>query len=92
MSTPLPTATNWNGDGSSICSSSDKNVRNAVAGACEAALNQFEDDTLYTDYVSRYEHMGSILKALTFGKAGCTVQFSCDDYGIGMKGKDIKDL
>ncbi|KAJ4100702.1 hypothetical protein NW760_010141 [Fusarium oxysporum] len=92
VSTPLPTATNWNGDGSSICSSGDKNVRNAVAGACEAALNQFEDDTLYTDYVSRYERMGSILKVLTFGKAGCTVQFSCDDYGIGMKGKDIKDL
>ncbi|KAF5536352.1 hypothetical protein FMEXI_10371 [Fusarium mexicanum] len=92
VSTPLPTATNWNGDGSSICSSGDKNVRNAVAGACEAALNKFEDDTLYTDYVSRYERMGSILKVLTFGKAGCTVQFSCDDYGIGMKGKDIKDL
>ncbi|KAF5618385.1 hypothetical protein F52700_12334 [Fusarium sp. NRRL 52700] len=92
VSTPLPTATNWNGDGSSICSSGDKNVRNAVAGACEAALNQFEDDTLYTDYVSRYERMGSILKAFTFGKAGCTVQFSCEDYGIGMKGKDIKDL
>ncbi|KAF9766562.1 hypothetical protein IL306_001016 [Fusarium sp. DS 682] len=92
VSTPLPTATNWNGDGSSICSSGDKNVRNAVAGACEAALNKFEDDTLYTNYVSRYENMGSILKVLTFGKAGCTVQFSCDDYGIGMKGKDIKDL
>jgi hypothetical protein len=92
VSTPLPTATNWNGDGSSICSSGDKNVRNAVAGACEAALNKFEDDTLYTNYVSRYERMGSILKVLTFGKAGCTVQFSCDDYGIGMKGKDIKDL
>ncbi|KAF5675608.1 hypothetical protein FDENT_9743 [Fusarium denticulatum] len=92
VSTPLPTATNWNGDGSSICSSGDKNVRNAVAGACEAALNKFEDDTLYTDYVSRYERMGSILKVLTFGKAGCTVQFSCDDYVIGMKGKDIKDL
>ncbi|KAF4435867.1 hypothetical protein FACUT_6859 [Fusarium acutatum] len=92
VSTPLPTATNWNGDGSSICSSGDKNVRNAVAGACEAALNKFEDDTVYTDYVSRYERMGSILKVLTFGKAGCTVQFSCDDYGIGMKGKDIKDL
>ncbi|KAG5796282.1 hypothetical protein H9Q69_004708 [Fusarium xylarioides] len=92
VSPPLPTATNWNGDGSSICSSGDKNVRNAVARACEAALNKFEDDTLYTDYVSRYERMGSILKVLTFGKAGCTVQFSCDDYGIGMKGKDIKDL
>ncbi|KAF5555321.1 hypothetical protein FNAPI_6177 [Fusarium napiforme] len=91
VSTPLPTATNWNGDGSSICSSGDKNVGNAVAGACEAALNKFEDDTVYTDYVSRYERTGSILKVLTFGKAGCTVQFSCDDYGIGMKGKDIKD-
>jgi hypothetical protein len=92
VSTPVPTATNVNGDGSDICSSSDKNVRNALAGACVAALDKFEDDKVYTNYVSRYERMGSILKVLSMGQAGCTVQFSCDDYGIGMKGSDIKDL
>ncbi|KAM0264377.1 hypothetical protein ACHAPA_008303 [Fusarium lateritium] len=92
VSTPVPTATNSNGDGSDICSSSDKNVRNALAGACVAALGKFEDDTVYTNYVSRYERMGSILKVLSMGQAGCTVQFSCNDYGIGMKGSDIKDL
>ncbi|KAI1045994.1 hypothetical protein LB505_013877 [Fusarium chuoi] len=27
----------------------------------------------------------------SFGQAGCTAQFRCDDYGLGMKGKDIKD-
>ncbi|KAF5679426.1 hypothetical protein FHETE_843 [Fusarium heterosporum] len=67
VSTPVPTATNTNYDGSDVCSSSDKNVRNALSGACVLALNQFEDDTVYTNYVSRYDRMGSILKVLTFG-------------------------
>jgi hypothetical protein len=92
VSTPVPTATDTNGDGSDICSSGDKNVRNALASACDKALNQFEDDIVYDKYTGRYEQMGSILKALTFGKASCIVQFSCDDYGIGMKGSDIKQL
>lgn len=92
VSTPVPTATNTNGDGSDICTSIDKNVRNALSGACNSALDQFEDDTVYDKYTGRYAQMGSILKALTFGKASCIVQFSCDDYGIGMKGSDIKKI
>ncbi|GKU06275.1 unnamed protein product [Fusarium langsethiae] len=92
VSTPVPTATDTNGDGSSICTSVDKNVRNALSGACNSALDQFEDDTVYDKFTGRYSQMGSILKTLTFGKASCIVQFSCDDYGIGMKGSDIKKI
>ncbi|KAF4447888.1 hypothetical protein F53441_8638 [Fusarium austroafricanum] len=90
ISTPVPTQTGWNGDGSDICTSSDKNVRNALSSACDKALAEFEDDTIYDAYTSRYKRMGSILKVLTMGQAGCTVQFECEDYGIGMSGKDIK--
>ncbi|KAJ4117596.1 hypothetical protein NW768_010962 [Fusarium equiseti] len=92
VSTPVPTATDTNGSGSDICSSSDKNVRNALASACDKAISRFEDDKVYDKYTGRYEQMGSILKVLTFGEASCVVQWSCDDYGIGMKGSDIKRL
>jgi hypothetical protein len=52
----------------------------------------FEDDTVYKDYVSRFARIKSGMVMLaTFGQAGCTAQFTCDDYGLGMKGKDIKD-
>ncbi|KAJ3520911.1 hypothetical protein NM208_g13522 [Fusarium decemcellulare] len=91
VATPVPTQTDVNHDGSDICSSSDKNVRNALGGACQETIDKFEDDTIYGGYTSRYSRMGSILKALTFGKAGCTVQFECEDYGIGMSGKLIKE-
>ncbi|KAF9770142.1 hypothetical protein IL306_012342 [Fusarium sp. DS 682] len=85
LETPLPTRTDANNKGSSQCGSIDD--------ACDRALNDgFDDETVYKDYVSRYARIkkGMVMVA-TFGQAGCTAQFKCDDYGIGMKGKDIKD-
>lgn len=84
LSTPAPTQTDANNKGSSQCHSVDD--------ACQRAYEQFEDDTIYTDYVSRYSRIKSgIIVAATFGQAGCTAQFKCDDYGIGMSGRLIKD-
>jgi hypothetical protein len=84
LETPLPTETDANNKGSGQCHSIDD--------ACERAYNQFEDDVVYTDYVSRYARIKSgIIVLASFGQAGCTVQWKCDDYGIGMKGRDIKD-
>ncbi|KAF5982770.1 hypothetical protein FBULB1_4090 [Fusarium bulbicola] len=85
LETPLPTQTDANNKGSSQCGSIDD--------ACDRALNDgFDDETTYTDYVSRYARIKSgMIMVATFGQAGCTAQFKCDDYGLGMKGKDIKD-
>ncbi|KAF5986643.1 hypothetical protein FCOIX_1457 [Fusarium coicis] len=85
LETPLPTQTDANNKGSSQCGSIDD--------ACDRALNDgFDDETTYTDYVSRYARVKSgMIMLASFGQAGCTVQFKCDDYGLGMKGKDIKD-
>jgi hypothetical protein len=85
LSTPLPTQTDANNKGSSQCGSIDD--------ACDRAMNDgFEDDTVYKDYVSRFARIQSgMVMVATFGQAGCTAQFTCDDYGLGMKGKDIKD-
>ncbi|KAF5550911.1 hypothetical protein FNAPI_7585 [Fusarium napiforme] len=85
LETPLPTQTDANNKGSSQCGSIDD--------ACDRALNDgFDDETTYTDYVSRYARIQSgMIMLASFGQAGCTAQFKCDDYGLGMKGKDIKD-
>jgi hypothetical protein len=85
LSTPLPTQTDANNKGSSQCHSIDD--------ACDRAMDDgFEDDTIYKDYVSRFARIQSgMVMVATFGQAGCTAQFTCDDYGLGMKGKDIKD-
>ncbi|EWG49271.1 hypothetical protein FVEG_16455 [Fusarium verticillioides 7600] len=85
LETPLPTQTDANNKGSSQCGSIDD--------ACDRALNDgFDDETTYTDYVSRYARIKSgMIMLASFGQAGCTAQFKCDDYGLGMKGKDIKD-
>ncbi|KAF4500751.1 hypothetical protein FAGAP_3033 [Fusarium agapanthi] len=85
LETPLPTQTDANNKGSSQCGSIDD--------ACDRALNDgFDDETTYTDYVSRYARIKSgMIMVASFGQAGCTAQFKCDDYGLGMKGKDIKD-
>ncbi|ENH65917.1 hypothetical protein FOC1_g10002714 [Fusarium oxysporum f. sp. cubense race 1] len=85
LETPLPTQTDANNKGSSQCGSIDD--------ACDRALNDgFDDETVYKDYVSRYARIQSgMVMVATFGQAGCTAQFKCDDYGLGMKGKDIKD-
>ncbi|KAK7422042.1 hypothetical protein QQZ08_009691 [Neonectria magnoliae] len=84
LSTPVPTQTDANNKGSSQCHSVDD--------ACQRAYEQFEDDTIYTDYVSRYSRIKlGIIVAATFGQAGCIAQFKCDDYGIGMSGRLTKD-
>ncbi|KAJ3534884.1 hypothetical protein NM208_g7365 [Fusarium decemcellulare] len=84
LETPLPTQTDANNKGSSQCGSIDD--------ACSRALDGFEDDTIYKDYVSRYARIKSgIIVVASFGQAGCTAQFKCDDYGLGMSGKHIKE-
>ncbi|KAF4469512.1 hypothetical protein FALBO_3603 [Fusarium albosuccineum] len=85
LETPLPTQTDANNNkGSSQCGSLDD--------ACSRALDGFEDDTIYKDYVSRYARIKSgIIVVASFGQAGCTAQFKCDDYGLGMSGKHIKE-
>ncbi|KAF4958320.1 hypothetical protein FGADI_2486 [Fusarium gaditjirri] len=85
LETPLPTQTDANNKGSSQCGSIDD--------ACDRALNDgFDDETVYKDYVSRYARIQSgMIMVASFGQAGCTAQFKCNDYGLGMKGKDIKD-
>lgn len=84
LATPVPTQTDANNKGSSQCHSIDD--------ACSRAYAQFEDDTIYTEFTSFYSRVKSgIIVVATFGQAGCTAQFTCDDYGIGMSGADIKD-
>ncbi|KAM5367177.1 hypothetical protein ACJZ2D_010167 [Fusarium nematophilum] len=84
LATPVPTQTDANNKGSSMC--------HAIDNACQRAYDQFEDDTIYKDFTSRYSRIdkGFIVVA-SFGQAGCTAQFKCDDYGIGMSGRLIKE-
>lgn len=84
LETPAPTQTDANNQGSSQCHSIDD--------ACDRAYAQFEDDRVYTQWASYYSRIQSgIIMVATFGQAGCTAQFQCDDYGIGMSGREIKD-
>ncbi|KAF7556396.1 hypothetical protein G7Z17_g1453 [Cylindrodendrum hubeiense] len=84
VSTPVPTETSANNKGSSQCGSIDD--------ACVRAYEQFEDDTIYTEFTSRYSRIKSgFIIVATFGQAGCVAEFDCDDFGIGMSGKLIKE-
>ncbi|KAF7555949.1 hypothetical protein G7Z17_g1787 [Cylindrodendrum hubeiense] len=84
ISTPVPTQTDSNDSGSSQCHSIDD--------ACDRAYAQFEDDKVYTGWTSYYSRVQSgMIMVASFGQAGCTAQFECDDYGIGMTGAVIKD-
>lgn len=84
IATPLPTQTDGNNKGSSMCKT--------IGDACDRAFLQYDDDTVYTDYTAyNAQVLSGLLPALTFNKAGCTAIFECDDYGIGMKGVDIKN-
>ncbi|KAH8659000.1 hypothetical protein BGZ61DRAFT_540341 [Ilyonectria robusta] len=84
ISTPVPTQTDSNNKGSSQCHSIDD--------ACDRAFEQFEDAKVYTQFTSYYSRIKSgIIVAATFGQAGCTAQWDCDDFGIGMTGLDIKN-
>lgn len=84
LSTPLPSQTDGNNKGAGSCPNMDD--------ACDRAYAQYEDNTIYTDYTAYTAKVKTgILVAATFGTAGCTAMFECDDYGIGMSGADIKD-
>lgn len=78
-----PSQTKSNHSGSSQCHSIDD--------ACDRAVEQYEDDLVYRDYTAYTAKIHSgIIMAATFGKAGCTAMFTCDNYDDGMSGRNIK--
>jgi hypothetical protein len=90
VSTHLPTQTTVDNDGSGQCGTSDKLSKDDLGDACDRAINDFDADTIYTGYTTRYSRSKKgILMAVSFGQAACIAKFECDDYGIGMKGSDI---
>ncbi|KAJ4265326.1 hypothetical protein NW762_004611 [Fusarium torreyae] len=92
IATPVPTQTAVDNDGSGQCGTSDGLSKSGLGEACDRAINEFDDDTIYTDYATRYSRSNKgILMAASFGQAACIAKFSCDDYGIGMSGKLIKE-
>ncbi|KAM0268171.1 hypothetical protein ACHAPA_005253 [Fusarium lateritium] len=80
-----PVETDANSKGAGPCRSIDD--------ACDRAIGNFNDDVIYTEFASYYARFNSgILVALTFGQAGCVVEFDCDDWSVGgLNGKQIKD-
>ncbi|KAH7151097.1 meiotically up-regulated gene family-domain-containing protein [Fusarium sp. MPI-SDFR-AT-0072] len=92
LSTPLPSQTAVDNDGGGQCGTGDGLSKKGLREACDRAINKFDDDTIYSDYVSRYSRSTKgILVAASVGQAACIAKFQCDDYGIGMKGSDIKE-
>ncbi|KAF7557953.1 hypothetical protein G7Z17_g344 [Cylindrodendrum hubeiense] len=92
ISTPVPTQTAVDNDGSGQCGTSDGLSKTGLGEACNRAIDEFEDDVIYTGYTTRYSRSKKgILIAASFGQAACIAKFSCDDYGIGMSGKLIKE-
>ncbi|KAF5531074.1 hypothetical protein FMEXI_13173 [Fusarium mexicanum] len=92
VSTPLPSQTAVDNDGSGQCGTGDGLSKKGLREACDRAIDKFEADTVYSDYASRYSRLTKgILVAASFGQAACVAKFQCDDYGIGMKGSDIKE-
>ncbi|PNP55400.1 hypothetical protein FNYG_15508 [Fusarium nygamai] len=92
VSTPLPSQTAVDNDGGGQCGTGDGLSKKGLREACDRAINKFDDETIYRDYASRYSRSTKgILVAASFGQAACVAKFQCDDYGIGMKGSDIKE-
>ncbi|KAM0347299.1 hypothetical protein ACHAPU_004818 [Fusarium lateritium] len=92
IETPVPTQTAVDNDGGGQCGTSDGLSKKGLREACDGAIAHFEDDTIYTGYTTRYDRSTKgLLAAASFGQAGCIAKFSCDDYGIGMSGKLIKE-
>jgi hypothetical protein len=92
VSTPLPSQTAVDNDGGGQCGTGDGLSKKGLREACDRAINKFEDDTMYSDYASRYSRSTKgILVAASVGQAACIAKFQCDDYGIGMKGSDVKE-
>ncbi|OBS20020.1 hypothetical protein FPOA_11741 [Fusarium poae] len=90
VSTPLPSQTAVDNDGSGQCGTSDSLSKHGFGDACDRAINSFDADTVYTGFTSRYSQLRKgILMAASMGTASCLAKFECDDYGIGMKGSDI---
>lgn len=92
IETPVPTQTAVDNDGSGQCGTSDKLSKQGLGDACDGAIAHFEDDVIYKGYTTRYDRSRKgILMVASAGQAGCIAKFSCDDYGIGMSGKLIKE-
>ncbi|KAF5011126.1 hypothetical protein FDECE_2734 [Fusarium decemcellulare] len=92
LSTPVPTQTAVDNDGSGQCGTSDGLSKSGLGEACDRAIGEFEDDTIYTGYTTRYSRSKKgILMVASMGQAACIAKFSCDDYGIGMSGRLIKE-
>jgi hypothetical protein len=92
LQTPVPIQTAVDNDGSGQCSTSDSLSKTGLGDACDRAISVFDDDTIYTDYTTRYSRSTKgLLMVASLGQAACIAKFSCDDYGIGMSGKLIKE-
>ncbi|KAF4345321.1 hypothetical protein FBEOM_725 [Fusarium beomiforme] len=92
IATPVPTQTHVDNDGSGQCGTSDGLSKSGLGDACDRAIGEFEDDTIYTGYTTRYSRSKKgILMVASMGQAACIAKFSCDDYGIGMSGRLIKE-
>ncbi|PNP80420.1 hypothetical protein FNYG_06019 [Fusarium nygamai] len=92
IATPVPTQTHVDNDGSGQCGTSDGLSKSGLGDACDRAINEFQDDTIYTGYTTRYSRSKKgLLMVMSMGQAACIAKFSCDDYGIGMSGKLIKE-
>ncbi|KAF4453918.1 hypothetical protein F53441_3443 [Fusarium austroafricanum] len=92
IATPVPTQTHVDNDGGGQCGTSDGLSKSGLGDACDRAINEFNDDTIYTGYTTRYSRSSKgLLMVMSMGQAACIAKFSCDDYGIGMSGKLIKE-
>ncbi|KAF5988986.1 hypothetical protein FBULB1_1228 [Fusarium bulbicola] len=92
IATPVPTQTHVDNDGSGQCGTSDGLSKSGLGDACDRAIGEFDDDTIYTGYTTRYSRSKKgLLMVMSMGQAACIAKFSCDDYGIGMSGKLIKE-
>ncbi|KAF5646030.1 hypothetical protein F52700_1979 [Fusarium sp. NRRL 52700] len=92
VSTPLPSQTAVDNDGGGQCGTGDGLSKKGLRETCDRAINKFDDNTVYSEYASRYScSTKGILVAASVGQAACIAKFQCDDYGIGMKGSDIKE-
>ncbi|KAG9503331.1 hypothetical protein J7337_006176 [Fusarium musae] len=92
ITTPVPTQTHVDNDGSGQCGTSDGLSKSGLGDACDRAIGEFDDDTIYTGYTTRYSRSKKgLLMVMSMGQAACIAKFSCDDYGIGMSGKLIKE-
>ncbi|WZH42265.1 uncharacterized protein QYS62_003255 [Fusarium acuminatum] len=92
IATPVPTQTHVDNDGSGQCGTSDGLSKSGLGDACNRAINMFDDNTVYTGYTTRFSRSSKgLLMVASMGQAACIAKFSCDDYGIGMSGKLIKE-